>query len=145
MAICMLQSLVLRGSVRTGAMGYLRLDGSVLADGQLSGIVVSGHSLPGTRPGNPVPNGGATDVVDATKGACPGAGRSRRHAGSPCCQAAATTRTATFAWRPFGGQASAAAAKDQAFLAGFVASAGEVSPVRQMVAAPVRGIEDRSR
>jgi hypothetical protein len=88
----MLRNLVLRGSVREDVLGYPRL-GSVRANG--TPAVNSLQPLPGKRPDNPT---GAIDVVDATKGACPGAGRSRRHAGSPCCAETATTTTA-FTWR----------------------------------------------
>jgi hypothetical protein len=87
MAIFMLQSLVPSGSVRMGALGYLRLEGSVQANGKVPGGVVSRRPLPGNPP-----------VADATKGRCPGAGRSRRHAGFPTCWPAATP-TATPTWQ----------------------------------------------
>jgi hypothetical protein len=86
MAAFMLQSLVLRGSVRQDVLGYLRLGRGKPASGQVPGIANSWQPLPGTRPTNPKE---APSVVDTTKGACPGAGRSRRHAGSPCCRLAA--------------------------------------------------------
>jgi hypothetical protein len=92
MAISMLQSLVLRGvAVRLGAPGYLRLGRGVQANGQVPGIPNSLQPLPGKRPDAP-------DVVEATKGASPGAGRSRRHAASPCRGKTAIT-PAAHSWR----------------------------------------------
>jgi hypothetical protein len=148
MAAFMLESLVLRGVavVSTGSLGYLRLGRGVAANGPSTAIDTPWQPLPGTRPDNFSPSGGAPNVVDTTKGASPGAGRSRRHAGSPCCrETARTTITATHAWRLSGGQARAAAAKNQALQAGFVASADEVGVMRAILAAPLTGREERSR
>jgi hypothetical protein len=139
MAACMLRNLVLRGSVREDVLGYPRL-GSVQANGPIPAAVNSLQPLPGKRPDNPT---GAIDVVDATKGRCPGAGRSRRHAGSPCCLGTATTTTATFTWRHSGGLAPAAAANRN--LSGLVAPASEVGLVRGKVAASTMRRAERSR
>jgi hypothetical protein len=144
MAAFMLQSLVLRGSVRLGGPGYLRLGRSMQASGQVPGIITSRQLLPGKRSDNPSPNGGAPNVVDATKGASPGAGRSRRHAGSPRCLG--TARTIATRWWPLtGGSARAAAAKDQALFACFAASAVEVGSLAEILATSLMGRQERSR
>jgi hypothetical protein len=135
MAAFMLESLVLHGSARLGVLGYLRLGRSVVA-AQIPGVV-STQPLPGKRPDNPNPNG----ALDATKGSSPGAGRSRRHAGSLCQGTATLTATR---WWLSGGQARAAAAKHQALWAGFVASANEVRSVG-IFAAHARGRQEGSR
>ncbi len=137
MAAFLPQSLVLRGSVRVDGLGYPRLGRGVQASGQAPAIASSRLPLPGKRPDNPTR---AIDVVDATKGACPGAGRSRRHAGS-CCQGTAAT-TAAFAWRHSGGLAPAAAANRTP--AGLVASVAEVSLVGKVAVPGMRRVE-RSR
>jgi len=145
MAAFMLESLVLRGSVRVDALGYLRL-GSVEASRPTSEIINSRQPLPGTRPTGPKPNGRNADVVDTTQGTRPGAGRSRRHAGTPCCQGTARTTTATSTWwRHSGGLAPTAAAKRLALFAGFVASVVEGSLVRGILATPLMGMGERSR
>jgi hypothetical protein len=105
MAILMLRSLVLRGSVRQDALGYLRLGRGVEAGGEVPGIINSRQPLPGKRPAKAsgqVPN----VVVDTTQGTCPGAGRSRRFAGSSLCQGFALS-TATRWWHPTMGIAAA--------------------------------------
>lgn len=146
MAAFMLESLVLRGSVRLDVLGYLRL-ASVVASRQAPEVINSSQPLPGTRPTGPKPNGRGADVVDTTQGTRPGAGRSRRHAGTPCCQGTARITAAITSpwWRHSGGQAPAAAAKRQALFAGFVASVVEGSPVRGISAAPIMGRGERSR
>jgi len=147
MATFMLESLVLRGvAVRLGTLGYLRLGRRMEASEQIPGIIDSMQPLPGTRPNqDPNPNGEAPNVVDTTKGASPGAGRSRRHTGSPCCLGTARTTTATRWWRLSGGLAPMAAAKARALFAGFVAPVGEVSAFGEISAAPTTGRQERSR
>jgi len=139
MAAFLLQNLVLRGSVRVDALGYPRLGSSGLASGQTS-TVNSLQPMPGKRPDNPTR---AIDVVDATKGTCPGAGRSRRHAGSPCCQGTARSTTAMFSWRHQGGLARAAAANRTR--SGLVASVSEAALVRGKLPAPSIRRAERSR
>src|SRR5947209_4323902 len=98
MAVLTLESLVLRGvAVRLGALGYLRLDTSVVAGDPAPGTVNSMRQpLPGTAVDNPGPT--PPNVVDPTKGICPGAGRSRRHAGFLARPGTASTSLATFGW-----------------------------------------------
>ncbi len=122
MAALSLESLVLRGSVRVDALGYLRLGTSEKA-GQTS-----------DNPDGPNPS-----VAVATQGTCPGAGRSRRHARCLTRSRTEPTTPATLGWRPTGGPAAAAAAKRRALFAGLVASAGEISPMGGRISAlPVR-------
>ena len=141
MAAFTLESLVPRGSVRQDVLGYPRLGSRVGANGRVPAVVRSMQPLPGQRPDKPT---GAAIVVNPTKGASPGAGRSRCQAGLLCRLTTATTATATAGWRHKGGLAPAAAANDPAS-AGLVAPASEVGSVRGGFAAMPRQSRDRSR
>jgi hypothetical protein len=133
MVAFMLESLVLRGSVRMDVLAVgLRLGISANANPQASGIRNSmRHPSPGYR--KPDGQSEATPVVvDSTKGILPGAGRSRRHPGSHVLPGAArTTSRLTTLWQPaFGGTTAAVAANCRALSADLVALASEDSTLR---------------
>jgi hypothetical protein len=114
----MLESLVLRGVVRTGELGVTRLGFGVKAEPQVSTSVHS--SRPDMR--RPDPNPAVLDGNYPNQSIRSGAGRSRRHAGP------SRREIATFAaawWQKLGGTATAAAAQVRALCADLTASAGE--------------------
>jgi hypothetical protein len=116
-----LESLVLRGVVRTGELAVSRLGFGATATRSpedANSVLPPARTGPDTDPLNP-------DVGYPTKGFSPRAGRSCRHAGSSIRQEIAT---ASKLWRQTGGTASAAAAITGALPARLVASVVEVSP-----------------
>lgn len=121
MFVFTLESLVLRGCVRKGEL-------SVLGFGLKAGPHNPGDTN-SMRPSLPAVRRPDPDPVDAlvgypTKSICSGAGRSRRHAGSPRREIATS---AILWWRQMGGSARAAAAKARELLAAIVAPAGETT------------------
>jgi hypothetical protein len=137
-----LETLVLRGVVRTGELGVARLGFGVKAEPRNPGnpnpvpVPTTGIMRPDTDPLTP-------DVGYPTKSVSSGAGRSRRHADSRS-QSGRIATTAILWWQQLGGQATAAAAKCQALSAGLAAPAGEVSPESAMVSVSTGRIQQRS-
>jgi len=126
-----LETLVLRGVVRTDELGVLRLFGVQALAGN------PGAANPVLPPARTGPD--TTPVVGnyPTKGSSPRAGRSCRHAGSSVRQAIAK---AAASWRrQLGGTAHAAAAIAQALMAGVVASVVEGGPRLAVLSLGMRG------
>jgi len=132
-----LESLVLRGVVRTGELAVSRLGFGATAmrnPGNPNSVLPPARTGPDTDPLNP-------DVGYPTEGFSPRAGRSCRHAGSSIRQEIVT---ASALWRQTGGTASAAAAiADEALACRPVASVVEVSP--RLAVLMRLGLQGRSR
>ena len=134
-----LNTLVLRGVVRTDEPGVLRLVG-VQAPGNHPGTLDS--VLPPARTG-PDADEATADVGYPTKGASPRAGRPCRQSESFSRQSTANQQRAASSWRrTAGGSARAAAAIARALVAGFVATVGETN---SRLAVGSRGMLGRMR